>query len=91
MVSAAPDNANPVIHSSAGPSRRSKNRADAFDLSDDDEWDRTSPGVDGMDVDDALEEEIDAEEIFGQFFHPDMLVTSKADSKRYTSPHHLLP
>ncbi|KAK4704414.1 hypothetical protein P7C70_g1802, partial [Phenoliferia sp. Uapishka_3] len=60
------DNANPVIHSSAGPSRRSKSRFDALDLSDDDEWERRGRSLDSETnpYDEGVEEEIDGEEIF---------------------------
>lgn len=66
MVSATPDNANPIIHTSAA-SRRPRKRADSLDLSDDDEWARL--GRDSSDDglhDDELQEEIDGDEIFGQ-------------------------
>ena len=65
------DNANPIIHSAAGPSRRSKKRFDALDLSDDDEWDRRGRGrALGGDLslcDEGAEEEIDGEEIYGEW------------------------
>ncbi|KAI5479582.1 hypothetical protein MNV49_003319 [Pseudohyphozyma bogoriensis] len=60
-----PDNANPVIHSSAA-SRRTRKRSDSLDLSDDDAWDRLARRTDGEDFDDDGEiEEIDGDEIFG--------------------------
>lgn len=63
----AVDNANPIVHASAGPSRRSKKRFDALDLSDDDEWDRRGRNLDGDLFDEGGEEEIDREEIYGQW------------------------
>jgi hypothetical protein len=66
MVSATPDNANPIIHTSAA-SRRPRKRADSLDLSDDDEWARLGrdSSDDGL-YDDELQEEIDGDEIFGE-------------------------
>ena len=61
------DNANPIIHSAAGPSRRSKKRFDALDLSDDDEWDRRGRDLGGDLGDEGQEEEIDGEEIYGEW------------------------
>lgn len=76
MVSATPDNANPIIHTSTSATRRSRKRADSLDLSDDDEWARLANnssdeegggggGYQGT-WDDQLQEEIDGEEIFGE-------------------------
>ncbi|KAL8278006.1 hypothetical protein RQP46_009638 [Phenoliferia psychrophenolica] len=58
------DNANPIIHSAAGPSRHRSKRFDALDLSDDDEWDRRGRNLDGELFDEGGEEEIDGEEIY---------------------------
>lgn len=65
MAGATPDNANPVIHTSAA--RRTRKRADSLDLSDDDEWARLGRNQDDEgELDDEQLEEIDGEEIFGQ-------------------------
>lgn len=68
MVSATPDNANPIVHTSTA--RRTRKRADSLDLSDDEEWARLGRGHDDDDdegaADDEQLEEIDGEEIFGQ-------------------------
>ncbi|GAA5896545.1 hypothetical protein JCM6882_005724 [Rhodosporidiobolus microsporus] len=70
MNSSAPDNANPIIHSTAATSsRRTRARADSLDLSDDDEWvrfGRELEGGQGFEEEqmEGLEEQIDSEEIF---------------------------
>lgn len=64
MVSATPDNANPVIHTSAA--RRTRKRADSLDFSDDEDWARLGRGHDDGAADDEQPEDIDGEEIFGQ-------------------------
>ncbi|BGP13561.1 hypothetical protein JCM10213_008895 [Rhodosporidiobolus nylandii] len=70
MNASAPDNANPVIHSTAATSgRRTRKRADSLDLSDDDSWERLGKELEyGEDIEedqlDGLDEQIDSEEIF---------------------------
>ncbi|GAA5843554.1 hypothetical protein JCM11251_001654 [Rhodosporidiobolus azoricus] len=83
MNASAPDNANPIIHSTAATSgRRTRKRADSLDLSDDDEWMRFGRELEqgqGYEEDllDGLEEQIDSEEIFGAL--PFLLVGLMSD------------
>ena len=75
MVAATPDNANPIIHSTGGASRRATKRADELDFGDDESWERMGRDpLNGEIVMDSLAEreedsageEIDKEEIFGK-------------------------
>lgn len=75
MVAATPDNANPIIHSTGGASRRATKRADELDFGDDESWERMGRDpLNGEIVMDSLTEreedsageEIDKEEIFGK-------------------------
>jgi len=81
MPSAAPDNANPVIHQS---SSRRKTRSHHLNLDDDDDWDRKANTITRTafvdDEDDELwvsgeqglstRDEIDQDEIFGKHHPP---------------------
>ncbi|GAA5992400.1 hypothetical protein JCM11641_002732 [Rhodosporidiobolus odoratus] len=70
MNSSTPDNANPIIHSTAAATyRRTRRRADSLDLADDDTWERLGQelhyGSGGNDSHvDGFDEQIDDEEIF---------------------------
>ncbi|GAA5919350.1 hypothetical protein JCM1841_004355 [Sporobolomyces salmonicolor] len=68
MVAATPDNANPVIHTTNAPSRRSTKRSHDLDLDDDDHWARLGRELQyGSEEDDDIEdvnEDIDEDEIF---------------------------
>lgn len=64
MVSATPDNANPIIHASTS-SRRNK-RYDSLDLDDDDHWARLGRDADDREGEESAADEIDGEEIFGE-------------------------
>lgn len=66
MVSASPDNANPIIHSTQA-SRRVVKRSDDLNFSDDEQWERMASIGMGVqsDADELTPEEIDPEEIFG--------------------------
>lgn len=68
MQAAAPDNANPVVHATAGSTaRRLRRPIDDLDLSDDDEWAKLGRNADEYeDLDASRADEIDAEEIFGK-------------------------
>lgn len=76
MNSAAPDNANPIIHTTGSGSTSRKLKSTAFldlDFQDDQEWQSLDQQLsygqsdnDGYRADDL--EEIDQEEIFGELF-----------------------
>jgi hypothetical protein len=77
-----PDNANPIIHNTAGSTNRHSRRTRGVDLTDDQEWAKLSRNAEG-DIDDddqdSSMEDIDSEEIFGAFLCFNLVSRSWSD------------